>query len=111
MNINLKLLVSLIHFILAYIIFLTSLISNNINILVVILIILSAIKFSYYYFGRCILTLLEDNNKYASIAKLFSNSLTKNINDKIGEEIIINIGLLIILNKLLVLFLIKNYKS
>ena len=110
MNINLKLLVSLIHFILAYIIFLTSLISNNINILVVILIILSAIKFSYYYFGRCILTLLEDN-KYASIATLFSNSLTKNINDKIGEEIIINIGLLIILNKLLVLFLIKNYKS
>ena len=108
---NIHLLASFIHFILAYIIFITALITNNINILVIILIILSTIKFSYYYFGRCILTLIEYNNHYASIATLFSNSLTKGIDNKIGEEIIINIGVLIALNKLLFLFLIEHYKS
>jgi hypothetical protein len=53
---------------------------------------------------------MEDNNYYASMATLFSNSLTKGVNDKIGEEIIINIGLLMTLNKLLFLFFIEYYK-
>lgn len=111
MNITINIVASFIHFILTYILFITALITNNINILVIILLILSIIKFSYYYFGRCILTLIEDNNYYASIVTLFSNSLTKDIHDKIGEEIIINIGLLISLNKLLFLFLIEYYTS
>jgi hypothetical protein len=71
---------------------------------------MSIIKISYCIFGRCILTLYEYNEHFAPLAEILSNTLSSNLEDKISEEILINIGLLIILNKLLVLFFLNYYK-
>jgi hypothetical protein len=109
MNTFCNLYVSLIHFILAYVLFLTATISNNFKVLLSLLVIISIIKFAFYFFGRCILTLYEYNDHFAPIAKLLSYTLTTNINDKKAEEILINIGILIILNKLLFLIFYKHY--
>lgn len=109
MDIIFNLHISFIHFILAYGILITTLVSNNLNVLIALLIIMSLVKFAFYIFGRCVLTLYEYNNHFAPIVKLMSNTLTDNINDKNGEEILINIGILIILNKLFVLMLYKYY--
>lgn len=109
MNIPCNLFISLIHFILAYVLFLTAAVSNNLKVLLSLLVIISMIKFAFYFFGRCVLTLYEYNNHFAPIAKLLSYTLTTNINDKKAEEILINVGLLIILNKLLFLIFYKYY--
>lgn len=109
MNTMCNLYISLIHFILAYGILITSIISNNIKVLIFLLIIMSLIKFSFYIFGRCVLTLYEYNQQFAPVAKLLSNTLTNNINDKKSEEILINIGLLILLNKLFFLIIYKYF--
>ena len=109
MNIYINLLISLIHFIFAYSILITSLITNKINILIYLLIIMSIVKYSFYYFDRCILSLLEENSHFANIADLLGKSLTYKFNQKEVEEIIINISMLIILNKLLFLILYNYY--
>lgn len=110
MSLLLNLFVSLIHFILSYGVFSISLISNDIKTLFWLLIIMSIIKYSYFLFGRCILTLYEYNEYFSSIAELFSNILTYDLDDKRAEEVVINVGLLIILNKLLILLICKYYK-
>ena len=71
---------------------------------------MSIIKISYFIFGRCVLTLYENNKYFSSVAELISNVLTINLDEKRSEEIIINIGLLIVLNKLLILLFFKYYK-
>jgi len=109
MNTLYNLCVSLIHFILAYSVFITALVSNNIKVLIFLLVIMSLIKFAFYIFGRCILTLYEYNDHFAPVAKLLSNTLSNNLNDKTSEEILINIGILIILNKLFFLICYKYY--
>jgi hypothetical protein len=110
MKLIVNLFVSIIHFILTYSIFTFALISNNIKTLFILLVIMSIIKILYCLFGRCILTLYEYNEYFAPLAKMMSNTLSPNLEDKISEEIMINIGLLIILNKLLVLFFLNYYK-
>uniref|UniRef100_A0A6C0JWG2 TLC domain-containing protein n=1 Tax=viral metagenome TaxID=1070528 RepID=A0A6C0JWG2_9ZZZZ len=109
MNLLVNLFVSLIHFILAYGIFISILISNDFKLLISILVIMLLVKISFSVFGRCILTLYEYNSYFATTSKLLTNTLTHDINDKTGEEILINIGLLIILNKLLFLTFYKYY--
>ena len=110
MNLIFNLFVSLVHFILTYFVFGFALISNNIKILFCLLILMSIIKISYFIFGRCVLTLYENNKYFSSVAELISNVLTINLDEKRSEEIIINIGLLIVLNKLLILLFFKYYK-
>lgn len=109
MTILFNLSISLLHFILAYSILIISLVSNNFKVLLTLLVIMSLIKFSFYIFGRCILTLYEYNCIFAPVSRLLSYTLTNNINDEIGEEILINISILIILNKLLFLIFYKYY--
>jgi len=110
MDILFNLHISFIHFILAYGILITTLISNDFKVLIGLLVIMSSVKFAFYIFGRCILTLYEYNHHFAPIVKLLSHTLSNNINsDKTGEEILINIGILIILNKLFFLTLYKYY--
>jgi len=110
MSLSFHLFISFIHFILTYGVFTAALISNSIKVQFGLLILMTIIKFSYWFFGRCVLTLYEYNHYFCSIAEILSNILTFNLDDKRGEEIIINIGLLIILNKLLVLLFLKYYK-
>jgi hypothetical protein len=76
---------------------------------------MSIVKYFYYFFGRCVLTLYEYNDYFSSMAELLSKVLTNyNLGDKITEEVLINIGILMILNKLIVLinynYYCKRYK-
>jgi len=110
MSLLFNLFISFIHLILTYGVFITALISNRIKVLFGLLILMTIIKFSYWFLGRCVLTLYEYNNHFSSISEIISNILTCNLDDKRTEEIVINLGLLIILNKLLVLLFFKYYK-
>jgi hypothetical protein len=109
MNICFNLFFTFIHFVLTYGLFLTILFSNNINHLILGLVVLVAIRYSYYIWGRCILTLGEDNDLYPSLVHTCSSMFTLGLDDKIAEEIIINIGLLSAINKLFVLIVLKKY--
>jgi hypothetical protein len=100
----------LIHCLFTYVVLSLALISNNIKILTILLIIMSIIKFMYYYFGRCIVTCLEDNKIFNNSAELFGNTILENPKNKDVEEILINMGNFIIINKIIVLSLIKYYK-
>lgn len=110
MSLLINVFISFMHLILTYSVFITALISNKVDILFWLLILMTIIKFAYWFFGRCILTLYEYNNYFPSMCEIISNILTCNLDDKRCEEIVINIGLLIILNKLLVLLFFKYYK-
>jgi len=110
MELLFNLFVIFIHFTLTYLVFTISLISNNIKTLFILLVLMSIIKISYFIFGRCVLTFYEYNDHFSSLSQLLSNTLTTKLDHKRTEEVLINIGLLIILNKLLVIFLLKYYK-
>lgn len=101
---------SVLHFLLTYIVFSILLISNNTKVLFILLLLMSIIKILYCLFGRCVLTLYEYNEYFSPISQLLSNTLTYKLDDKRTEEILINIGLLIALNKLLIIFFLKYYK-
>ncbi len=110
MNIFLNLFFSFLHFVLTYGLFLTIIFSNKIDQLILVLIILVAIRYSYYICGRCILTLGEDNDLYPSLVRTCANLFTQDLEDKKAEEIIINIGLLCAINKLVILIFVTKYK-
>ena len=109
MSVFFNLFVSFSHFILTYGVFIVSLLSNDIRTLFILLILMSFIKFLYFYVGRCILTLYEYNDHFSTVSELLSNTLTTFLDDKRTEEVLINVGLLIILNKLLFLTIYKYY--
>jgi len=110
MTLLLNLFISFIHLILTYCVFIVALISNRVEILFVLLILMTIVKFSYWFFGRCVLTLYEYNKYFPSMCEIISSVLTQDLDDKRCEEIVINLGLLIILNKLLVLVFLKYFK-
>ena len=109
MGLIFNLFVSFIHFILTYGIFITALVSNNIKVLFILLVIMNIIKILYCCIGRCVLTLYEYNDYFSPVAELFSKTLTTKLPDKQSEEVVINVGLLIILNKLLFLSIYNYY--
>ena len=111
MSLFFNLFISFFHFVVTYIFFVTILFTTNIRTLFILLVIMSIIKYLYYFFGRCVLTLYEYNKHFSSMADLFSKTLTtNNLGDKITEEVLINTGILMILNKLIIL-IIYNYYS
>lgn len=107
-----NLLVSSIHFIFCYAIFLSVLLSNNINVLTFFLIIMIITKISFWICGdRCILSLYEDNTYFATTAQLLVKTLTNTkLQDKDIELILINTMTLIVLNKLFFLLLLSHCK-
>ena len=112
MYLSLNLFFSLFHFVLTYVFFMTMLLTNNIQILLVLLILMSFVKYMYYLFGRCIITLCEKNDYYATMATHFSKTLTTaTLKDVVTEEILINTGLLIVLNKLLGIMVYNYYRK
>jgi hypothetical protein len=110
MKIAFNLFVSLVHFLLTYSLFLVILLSKNIHHLIVVLVVLLAIRFSYSLCGRCILSLAEENEYYPILVNLFSNLITQGLDDKLAEEIIINVGLLSVINKLGMLYFLEFWK-
>jgi len=112
MSLFFNLLASFLHFLITYIFFITVLLSNNIKVLFVALVLMSIIKYFYYFFGRCVLTLYEYNDYFSTLAELLSKTLTgNNLGDKITEEVLINIGILMILNKLIILINYNYYSK
>ena len=110
MGLYFNLFMSFFHFAITYIFFITILFTNNTQILFILLVIMSIIKYLYYFFGRCVLTLYEYNDYFSSMAELFSKTLTNNnLGDKITEEVLINVGILMILNKLIILIIYNYY--
>jgi hypothetical protein len=109
MSLYFNLFMSFFHFAITYVFFITILFTNNVKILFILLVIMSVIKYLYYFLGRCVLTLYEYNDYFSTMAELFSKTLTNNnLGDKITEEVLINVGILMILNKL-ILLIIYNY--
>ena len=100
----------LIHFLFTYTILTISLISNDMKVLTIILIIMSIIKFLFYFIGRCMVTSLEENELFNNSSELFGNTILENPKDKNVEEILINMGNTIIINKIFILSILRFYK-
>lgn len=100
----------LIHLLFTYIVLTIALISNNIKILTILLIIMTIIRFLFYYIGRCMVTSLEENDLFNNSSELFGNTILENPKDKDVEEILINIGNMIIANKIFILTILRFYK-
>ena len=109
MNIYLKFIITIIHLLFAYFVLLTAITVNKINILMFLLILMSIVKYSFFCFNRCVVSLYEKNNHYPTFAELFSKLLTYNSSEKLIEEITINIIIVLILNKLLFLMVYDYY--
>ena len=110
MSLFFNLFMSFFHFLITYVFFVTILFTNNIKILFILIVIMSIIKYLYFFFGRCVLTLYEYNKYFSSMAELFSKTLTSNnLGDKITEEVLINVGILMILNKLVLVIFYDYY--
>lgn len=110
MQLVFKIIISILHLILMYVIGTLGILSNNESVVFGFLFVMILIKFSYYLFNRCIVTHLEDGKMYATAAQLFGYTITKNgMRQGVYEEIIINFALLLLMNKLLLMLLIKYY--
>ena len=100
----------LIHFLFTYTVLTISLISNNMKVLTIMLIIMSVIKFLFYFIGRCMVTSLEENELFNNSSELFGNTILENPKEKNVEEILINMGNTIIINKIFILSILRFYK-
>jgi hypothetical protein len=99
----------LIHMLFTYIILTIALISNDMKTLTIMLITMTSIRFIFYFIGRCMVTSLEENNLFNNSAELFGNIILQNPKNKDVEEILINIGNIIIANKIFILSIVKFY--
>ena len=99
-----------IHFIFTYIVLTISLISNDMKVLTILFIIMCIIKFLFYFIGRCMVTSLEENELFNNSSELFGNTILQNPKDKNVEEILINMGNTIIINKIFILSILRFYK-
>ena len=112
MNSIIKNSISILHLFLMYGIGMIGVLSNNEEVVFLFLLVMVIIKFSYYVFQRCIMTYLEDGKEYASAAQLFGFTITsQNLSDDVYEELIINFALILLLNKLLLMMIIKYYSN
>ena len=107
----LNLFVSFIHFLFCYLILIVSLVSSDIKVLTFLFILIKYTKILYNTYNRCILTILEDNDYFPNVATLFIKTLTKaDIPIHEIENILINMAILILANKIFVLTLMSYYK-
>lgn len=101
---------TLFHCLFMYTIGMTAIISSNVFYILSLLIFMIGVKYAYYLFDRCILTYLEDGRIYPSGAQLFNWALTdQNIKSKTIEEITINFAIIILVQKLLLLLIIRYH--
>lgn len=104
----LKILVLFFHILLLYFIFISILITNNISTLLLILILFCIIKCSFYFFDRCLLSVFEKNEYINTISMMSIFSKTNKLTDAETEEILINIGMMTLLNKIFFLLLMRE---
>jgi hypothetical protein len=112
MHVIFALFVSLIHFTFCLFIFISVLISNNANVLTFFLILMILTKLCYWMCGqRCVLSIYEKNEYFATTAQVLSKTITNvKLHESDMELILINMIILIILNKLFWLTMLSYYK-
>lgn len=101
----------LFHCVIIYVLFIGVLISNNIPTLLLLLILACIIKCSFYFFDRCILSVLEENKDFPFMSISTFAVLNDKLTEKDTEGIIINFGLLMVLNKIFFLLLFPYISS
>ena len=111
---NLGMFFSFIHFLLCYGVLITLIVSNNINVLIVIFFVIIYVKLLFITYDRCILSIVENHreNIVDNIVNITFRVLTNDyynfgLNSKKIETIFINLGLLIVINKLIILYFLK----
>lgn len=95
----------LFHCIIIYVLFIGTLVSNNIPTLLLLLLLACIIKCSFFFFDRCILSVLEENKEFPFCSISTFALLNNNLTERDNEEIIINFGLIMVLNKIFFLLL------
>ena len=109
--------ISLFHLILVYFLFAGTLITTEVNSLLLLLILMCVIKYAFYFFDRCMLSLLENNDTFSIMSFFLVNNTPSctldsqccKITEREFEEILINFGILMILNKIFILLSVKYY--
>lgn len=105
-------LITVLHFFIVYFLTLTIVLSNNLKILLVALVVLCVIIFQHYIFGRCVVTPFEYGGNLPTAPELVAYSLSeKYLDEIIVEKLITNVAMLIVLNKIAVLFILEYYKN
>jgi hypothetical protein len=84
--------------------------SNNINLLICVLLLILFIKYAFYKIGYCIITSLEKNDTINTTATTIGKIFLNSISDRKVEELTHNILILFIVNKLFILMSCKYYK-
>ena len=111
MQLLLSIFVSFIHFIFCFFIFMTALLSNNINVLTFLLVVMILTRLCYWMYGGCLLTTYEKNDYFSTTPQLFSKIITNvELKETEIELLLINVGMLIILNKIFWLILLSYYR-
>jgi hypothetical protein len=115
---GLNLFFSFVHFLLCYGVLMTLIVTNNINILIIIFFIMIYVKLLFLTYKRCILTIVEnsENNIIDDIVSITFRTLSNDYNNfglspQNMELIFINLALLIVVNKLGILYLLKYYSG
>ena len=99
-------LITVLHFFIVYFLTLTIVLSNNLKVLLLALVVLSVIIFQHYIFGRCIVTPFEHGENLPTAPELLAYSLSeKYLDEVVVEKLITNVAMLIVLNKITILFI------
>ena len=105
-------LITVLHFFIVYFLTLTIVLSNNLKVLLLALVVLSVIIFQHYIFGRCIVTPFEHGENLPTAPELVAYSLSeKYLDEVVVEKLITNVAMLIVLNKITILFILEYYKN
>jgi len=105
----LNILVSFIHFLGFYSILVIILVNTQMKYLLLCFACLILVKLLYIKFNRCLLTLIEENTYFATVISLTAKTIISiDLNDKYSEELVINIALLLIINKILLLIFLNH---
>ena len=108
----LGILITVLHIALVYVVTGIIVLSNNLKLLLVALVVLSLIIFQHYLFGRCVVTPFEHGKYLPTAPELVAYTICeKYLGNIVTEKLITNIGMLIVLNKILIIYIIDYYKN
>ena len=93
------------HCVIISVLFIGTLLANDLSTLVLLLLLACIIKCSFFFFDRCVLSILEENKAFPFLSISTFAVLNDNLTERDTEEIIINFGLLMVLNKIFFLLL------
>jgi hypothetical protein len=99
---------SFLQLVLTYAVFITIIVTTDSRILIVAIILFVAVKYLYYLFGSDLFFFSKETDDSANIVTIYSSLITKDFDHPLGEDVFINIGLIIVMNKLFYLLFFKK---